>query len=115
MPKRCKNGTRRNKTSGKCEPTNSVRPKSPKTNNKTAKKSPVSPVEKCNKMPEHRIKAIIRFEKLLDSTFDAGRNRSPGYYESLEKNLKEFCFPKNFGYKQWNEISSYNIALRRAI
>jgi hypothetical protein len=112
MPKRCPNGTRRNKTSGKCEPTNSVRPKSPKKNNKTAKKSPV---EKCNKMPDHRIKGIIRFEKLSDSTFDAGKKRNPGYYEGLEKNLKEFCFPKNFGYKQWNEISSYDIALRRAI
>jgi hypothetical protein len=112
MPKRCPNGTRRNKTTGKCEPTNSIRSKSPKKNNKTAKKSPV---EKCNKMPDHRIKDVIRFEKLQDSTFDGGKNRSPEYYKGLEKKLKELCFPKNFGYKQWLETSSYDIALRRAI
>jgi hypothetical protein len=107
MPKsNSPNKTKRNNSSSRSR-SSSRSPNRSKTEKKT--------VKKCNKMPEHRIKAIIRFEKLLDSTFDAGRNRSSGYYESLEKNLKEFCFPKNFGYKQWNEISSYNIALRRAI
>lgn len=66
-------------------------------------------------MPNNRIKDVIRFEKLQDSTFDSGKNRNPGYYEGLEKKLKELCFPKNFGYKQWLETTSYDIALNRAI
>uniref|UniRef100_A0A6C0DD44 Uncharacterized protein n=1 Tax=viral metagenome TaxID=1070528 RepID=A0A6C0DD44_9ZZZZ len=107
MPKRCPNGTRRNKTTGKCEPTNSMRSKSPKKNNKTAKKTPV---KRCNKMPPHRIHDIVERERGIDEAISF--KRRPDYYERMKTKLESLCFPKG---TEWTKVSGYDIALYKAI
>jgi hypothetical protein len=110
MPKlRCPNGTRRNKTTGKCEPKNkSMSKSSPKSNNKTVKN-----LDKCAKgvkMPEHRIENIIKFEKSIDDA--TGMSKNAEYYKKMETILKSLCFPKN---TQWQNTGTFTVARYQAI
>jgi len=99
MPSSRSPGTKHNKSSSKS------RSKSPKRSNKTVKKT----VKRCNKMPEHRIKNLIEFEKISDSASNI--NRSPRYYEKLKARLETLCFPKN---AQWEKLGTLSTALYAA-
>lgn len=103
MPKRCPNGTRRNKTSKKCEP---------KSGSKSSPKKSKT-MRKCSKgvsMPPHRIENIMKFEKSVSSEFKL--DISPGYFEKMEKHLQELCFPRD---TNWSKISSFTVALHHSI
>ena len=110
MP-RCPNGTRRNKTTGKCEPKNksmSKKSPSPKPKNKTAKVT-----NKCSKgvkMPQHRIENIIKYEKRLNDT--VGMSHNAEYYNQMEAILNKLCFPKN---TNWERTGTYTTATIAAI
>jgi len=112
MPSRCPNGTRRNKKTGRCEAAKSIIAKS-KTKTRTQKKT----IKQCKKgasMPQHRIRDIVAFEKLVDNA--SGLSKNPEYYEIMEKNLQNFCFSKDIKDNQrWNKISSYYIAKDEAL
>lgn len=104
MP-RCPNGTRRNKTTGKCEPKNksmSKKSPSPKPKNKTSKAK--NPCVKAIKMPQHRIDDIIKHERK--------KNESEERYAKIENDLHNFCFPKK---TDWNKIRTYTLASYAAI
>ena len=103
MPKRCPNGTRRNKTSKKCEPKSGskTRPKQSPKKSKT--------MRKCSKgvsMPPHRIENIMKFEKSISSDIE------PEYFERMEKRLNELCFARD---TNWSKIGSYIVAVHHSI
>lgn len=107
MPKRCPNGTRRNKTTRKCEPKNKSMSKkspspSPKPKNKTSKAK--NPCVKGIKMPQHRIDDIIEHERK--------KNESEERYAKMENDLNNSCFPKK---TDWNKIRTYTLASYAAI
>jgi len=65
-------------------------------------------------MPQHRIRDIIAFEKLVDNA--SGLTKNPEYYEIMEKNLQNFCFSKDIKDNQkWNTITSYYVARVEAL
>jgi hypothetical protein len=99
MPSSRSPGTKRSKSRSRSTS------KSPKRSNKTVKKS----VKRCNKMPEHRIKNLIEFEKRSDAA--SNMNRSPGYYEKVKARLETLCFPKN---AQWEKLGTLTTALYAA-
>lgn len=99
MPNSRSPGTKRNKSSSKS------RSRSQKRSNKTVKNT----VKRCNKMPEHRIKNLIEFEKRSDSA--SNMNRSPGYYEKVKNRLETLCFPKN---AEWGKLTTLSTAIYAA-
>lgn len=103
MPSSRSPGTKRNKSYSKSRSRSASR--SPKRSNKTVKKT----VKRCNKMPEHRIKNLIEFEKKSDSASNI--NRSPGYYEKVKARLETLCFPKN---AEWGKLGTLSTALYAA-
>lgn len=96
--KRCPNGSRRNKSSKKCEP----------KNKSIAKKSTS---RKCNKMPPHRIKNIIKFEKQMVSILELEDKPEPEFYERMEKYLEGLCFPRD---TNWVNVGSFSVAIHKA-
>jgi len=98
--KRCPNGTRRNKSSKKCE----------LKNKSVSKKSPSIKCSKGVKMPTHRIENIIKFEKELHSTL--GQTPEPEFYERMEKYLHGLCFPRD---TNWAKIGSLIVARHKAM
>ena len=102
MPKRCPNGTRRNKTTKKCES---------KSGSKTSSNKSKT-MRKCSKgvsMPLHRIENIIKFEKKVSSVFTLDIH--PEYFEKMEKHLENLCFPRN---TNWSKINSFSVALHHS-
>lgn len=103
--KRCPNGSRRNKSSKKCEPKNKS------TSRKSTSRKSTS--RKCSKgvnMPPHRIKNIIKFEKQVASMLE--QNLDPEYYERMERYLNDLCFPRD---TNWVNVVSFSIAINKAI
>ena len=96
MPqKRCPSGTRRNKTTGLCQPKNTSRVNSKEKRNKTAKKY-VTRVLVGKKMPEAQIERIINSEKSLErigkmNTFKHNEEE----YEKKRKAMKELRFDRD--------------------
>jgi len=117
MPPRCPNGTRRNKKSGRCEAAAAKTKTQKKTQTKTQSKTKPKTIKNCKKgvsMPQHRIRDIIAFEKLVDNA--SGLTKNPEYYEIMEKNLQNFCFSKDIKDNQkWNTITSYYVARVEAL
>lgn len=102
MPKRCPNGTRRNKTTKNCEPTNK---------SSTRKSTPNKP--KCGKgidMPQARIQKLIKTEKKFNDAFS--RPKSDEYYETMERDLNKLCFPKD---TKWTDVIGFSRAVQIAI
>lgn len=100
--KRCPNGTRRNKSSKKCEP----------KNKSTTKKSTSRKCSKGVNMPPHRIKNIIKFEKQMASILELEDKPEPEYYERMEKYLNGLCFPRD---TNWANVGSFSVAIHKAI
>jgi hypothetical protein len=100
--KRCPNGSRRNKTSKKCEP-----------KNKTISKKSMKKCKKCSKgvhMPPHRIENIIKFEKQMASILET--KPEPEYYAKMEKYIEGLCFPRD---TKWINLGSFSSAIHNAI
>jgi hypothetical protein len=97
--KRCPNGSRRNKSSKKCEP----------KNKSIAKKSTSSKCSKGVEMPPHRIKNIIKFEKQMASILE--HKPEPEFYERMEKYLEGLCFPRD---TNWANVGSFSLAICKA-
>jgi len=112
MP-RCPNGTRRNKSTGKCEANNksiskkSPSPKpSPKPKNKTVKNT--SKCSKGIKMPPHRIENIIKYEKVVNDA--VGMSQDTEYYNEMKMVLNKLCFQKNTNWEKTGTYTSASIA-----
>ena len=100
--KRCPNGSRRNKSSKKCEP----------KNKSTTKKSTSRKCSKGVSMPPHRIKNIIKFEKQMASILELEDKPEPEFYERMEKYLNNLCFPRD---TNWANVGSFSVAIHKAI
>lgn len=100
--KRCPNGSRRNKSSKKCEP----------KNKSTTKKSTSRKCSKGVSMPPHRIKNIIKFEKQMASILELEDKPEPEYYERMEKYVNGLCFPRD---TNWANVGSFSVAIHKAI
>lgn len=101
MP-RCPNGSRRNKSTKKCEP-----------KNKSISKKSTS--RKCSQgvpMPPHRIEKIIKMEKQLASVLEEEEQPGPEYYERMQKYLEGLCFPKD---TKWSNILVFSVARYKAL
>jgi hypothetical protein len=111
MP-RCPNGTKRNKSTGKCEPSNkSVSKKSPSPSPKPKKNKTSKNTDKCSKgvkMPPHRIEKIIKHEKLVNDA--VGMSQDAEYYNEMEMVLNKLCFPKNTNWEKTGTYTSASIA-----
>lgn len=105
MPKRCKNGTRRNKNTGKCQTYKKLSTKKTKKIKKTKKNlNEVS-------MPLNRIKNIMKFEKETFNKLYLGEDNDT-LLKLKEKNLREAKFPKG---TKFTEMTTYSIAMAGAI
>ena len=106
MPyKRCPNGSRRNKTTKKCEPTTKS------ANNPPSKKAKT--IKKCSKgvnMPPHRIENIVKMEKNMNETI-LHEKPSPEYYQKMKTFLENACFPKG---TKWHEVLTFSGAYHKA-
>ena len=101
--KRCPNGSRRNKSTKKCEP-----------KNKSTKKS--TSAKKCSQgvpMPPHRIEKIIKMEKQMASVLEEQPGlETPEYYERMKKYLEGLCFPRD---TKWSDILVFSVARYKAL
>jgi hypothetical protein len=103
--KRCPNGSRRNKSTKKCEPKNKSTSK-----NKSAKKSTSRKCSKGVPLPPHRIENIIKMEKQMASVLE--EQPGPEYYKRMEKYLEGLCFPRD---TNWASIYGFSAARHNAI
>jgi len=96
MPKkRCPRGSRRNKTTGLCEPKNTYRVNSKEKRNKTAKKY-VTRELLGKKMPEAQIERIINSEKKLERIGEMNTfKHNEEEYEMKRKAMKELRFDRD--------------------
>jgi hypothetical protein len=103
MPhKRCPSGTRRNKTTGLCEPKNTSRVNSKEKRNKTAKKY-VTKALVGKKMPEAQIERIINSEKSLERVGKMNTFRhNEEEYEKKRKAMKELRFDRDMDLSKIN-------------
>lgn len=101
MP-RCPNGSRRNKSTKKCEPKNKSSSKK-STSRKCSQGVPMTP---------HRIENIIKMEKQMASFLEEEEQPGPEYYERMKKYLEGLCFPKE---TKWSNIYAFSAARDKAL
>lgn len=100
--KRCPNGSRRNKSTKKCEP----------KNKSTSKKSTSRKCSKGVPMPPHRIENIIKMEKQMAFVLEEEERPKPEYYEKMQKYLEGLCFPRD---TKWANIYGFSAARHKAL
>lgn len=103
MPKRCKNGTKRNNKTGKCQTYKKLSTKKTKKTKKNLKEI---------SMPLNRVKTIMKYEKETFDQLYLGEPINDTLLKLKEKNLREAKFPKG---TKFTEMTSYSIAMAAAI
>lgn len=106
MPKRCKNGTKRNKKTGKCQPYKK------QSTNKTKKTKRTNKNQNEISMPLNRVKTIMKYEKETFDQLYLGEPINDTLLKLKEKNLREAKFPKG---TKFTEMTTYSIAMAGAI